>query len=470
MPTYVDCPIVWDFYKTIGPVDALGGIIEYYDTEAQTLFLKNGVRTHTMTVTNGDWQTANENITQIQVNEDAYTDSNWDHPSNGILYGVTTDGTNLIFLRYVYAMDISNLCDSWNWTSQSDSPINQFSATMQNIGTDVFTTDITLFQPGSRIRIGIRLGDSELFMIGTGWLDECSYDITADTCDLSGRNTIGYFLKDQTFDEHGNWPSGSSNADNIIKAIFEYASVGKYNVGEGYYAVPFSFDASKSIMDGIEEILSAYTTTELISKIVELADGTICVGYEAFLNNLLPNSYYSFDEGHDVFARKTSKMVDGTYTSLRATGKDSNDADLTPVTVAINNFQFWRLGVHKTIHVEAPQGFDQAGLQEWAEAQAVSYQYVGISEDFTGPFRPQLIVGDVAEVVAEGTGTTLGVITEVRQTFSRKNGFRTEFSVDSGGLVTDGSNYEIYTRSAAINGFNRRQRIMDIVRYVAGKK
>lgn len=108
-------------------------------------------------------------------------------------------------------------------------------------------------------------------------------------------------------------------------------------------------------------------------------------------------------------------------------------------------------------------------LQAWAQNQANALQYVGIKEDFTSPFRPQLLVGDIAETVADNVGTKLGIITEVEQSFSKRDGFRTTFSVDSGGIYTDGNNYNVYTRVANINGYNRRQRIVDLVRLVSGK-
>ena len=73
----------------------------------------------------------------------------------------------------------------------------------------------------------------------------------------------------------------------------------------------------------------------------------------------------------------------------------------------------------------------------------------------------------MAEVVEGEEGTSLGLITEVRQVFSRKDGFKTEFSVDSGGVVTDGANYVVYSRAAEVSGFNRRQRVIDLVRFIS---
>ena len=463
-----EAPLVWDFYREIGnDIDAhVGGNIHYYDEMSQTIFLNAGLKTRYAEVEDGHWADSELSSPSIFINEDPYTVLGLDHPSNGVLYGAATDGSTLTFLRYIYAMDISMLMESWSWMSQTDNAIAQFSGSVQNLGPDIFSFDATLFQPGARIILKIMIGDSHPYPIGVAWLDECNYDIASETVDISGRNTIGYFLKDQTFDDMYAFTGVSSD---IMTAILTYAGIKKINVQTGTGTKPFTFDPSDALLDGIKEMLSAYMTTSSEWKILELPDGTVCVGYEYWLANLLPNSYYSFDEGKDVFKRKTSKLSDSSYMAIRATGKDSDDNDLTPVTVAVNNFQYWALGSHRTKHLTAPDGLTQADLQAWAEAQATKYQYIGIGEDFTGPFRPQLIVGDVAEVVEDEEGTSLGLITEVRQVFSKRDGFKTEFSVDSGGVATDGENYVVYSRAAEVSGFNRRQRVIDLVRFIAKK-
>lgn len=53
--------------------------------------------------------------------------------------------------------------------------------------------------------------------------------------------------------------------------------------------------------------------------------------------------------------------------------------------------------------------------------------------------------------------------------FSRTEGYRTEFSVDSGGVSTDGDGYTVYSRSASVHGYNRRQSIVDLIKYTAEK-
>ena len=128
----------------------------------------------------------------------------------------------LTFLRYIYGMDLSHITESWNWTSQS--AIAQFSGAVQNLGPDIFSFDATLFQPGARIILKIMMGNSQPYPIGVAWLDECNYDIASETVDISGRNSIGYFLKDQTFDDETVWEDGASAT---VEAILTYAGLKK---------------------------------------------------------------------------------------------------------------------------------------------------------------------------------------------------------------------------------------------------
>ena len=463
-------PLVWDFYREIGmDVDVkVGGVVHFYDEQAQSLFLNDGLKTRTSTVSDGQWETAVMSEPSTFINTNPYTSLGLDHPCNGILYGVAIEAGKLVFLRYIYAMDLAPILDSWSWTTQVDNAIAQFTANVQNIGPDIFGDEVTLFQPGARITLAIKMGESEAYPIGVARLDECSYEVNAELVPLSGRNSIGFCLKDQTFDDVYEY-TGTSDA--VVKAIFDYAGIKKYSIQPGEGSMTYTFKPEMSLLEGIQQMIDYFTGSSLVWAMAELADGTVCVGYDWWVASKQANSYYSFYAHHDVFRRKTSKMSDGCYTAVRVTGKSATDTDLTPVMAPITNFPYWALGAHRTKHIQAPKGFTQAELQIFAEMQAAAYQYVGIGEDLTGPFRPQLLVGDVAEVVdIDGVqGTSLGVITEVRQVFGRKDGYKTEFSVDSGGVVTDGENYSIYSRMADINGFNRRLRIMDLVRFVSGK-
>lgn len=461
------CPLVWDFYRAVNGADNLGGVIHYYDELSQSIYLSSGLKTDVSGVYEGHWEDIDP-VTGIQITNDSFKVLRFDHPSNGILYGVASDGNKLTFLRYIYGMDISQIVDSWSWLTQTDNAIAQFDSAVQNIDPEIFGSDASLFQPGARIRVHIFMGNSTAYPIGTVWLDESGYGQRENTVKVSGRNTIGYYLKDQTFDDNTLF---EGNVTEVLSAILDYAGLKSYVVQPLSASNTFEFKPSDSLLNGIEKVLEFYTTTESKMEIVELTDGTICIGYDYWISQYLPRNYYSFDDGREVFSRNTTRASDGAYSKIRVTGRDSEDNDLEPVTVEVDNFRYWYLGSHRTKHITAPDGLTQAGLQSWAEAQAKILQYVGVSEEFTGPFRPQLVVGDIAEIVHSdsNTATSLGLITQVKQVFDKQSGFVTEFSVDSGGVSTDAEGSVIYSRSASINGYNRRQSIVDLIRYTAEK-
>lgn len=458
-------PLIWDFYRSTDGAKGLGSVIHYLDESSQSLYLDGGITTTVASVPEGHWETS-ERSAEYRITNDSFVDLRWDHPSNGTLYGAATDGKTITFLRYIYGMDISNITDAWTWLSQNDTSVAQFDSEVENIDPEIFNHDASLFQPGARLKLNIFMGDSSPYRIGIAWMDETNYDQTAETVKLTGRNTIGYFLKDQTFDDKTKF-SGTTTA--VLTDILEYAGLSNFIVQELTTEKTFEFKPTDALLSGIEEVLEYYTTLNNKMEIVELPDGTIVIGFEDWIAGYNPRGYYSFDEGRDVFKRNTTRAADGTYTALRVTGRDSDDNDLKPVTVSINNFPHWSLGKHRTKHLTAPDGLTQNGLQEWAEAQALILQYVGIGEDFSAPFRPHLLVGDVAEVVRDNTGTSLGIVTEVKQVFDRQNGFRTDFSVDSGGVVSKGRSVAVYSRTASVHGYNRRQGVIDLIRYTAEK-
>lgn len=468
-------PLVWDFYRTISGVEALGGVVHYFDENSQTLYLKNGdICTKTAKISNGNWQGATLS-SEIDITDDSFTKLRFDHPSTGVVYGVATDSANLIFLKYAYSLDISDVVTSFTWSSSTDNAISDLSLNIQNIRTDLFGDAASLVNPGAKIPISIRVGDSEPYPIGLAWLDEVDYSETNEEVSISGRNTIGYFLKDQTFDDVVTY---SGETSTVIANIMAFAGITTHHIlpteGEEE-SRDYEFKSSDTLMSGLESICdtltTAYGTTETGDyKFVETPTGQIIFGFDDTRSTYLPNSKYTFQAGRDVFSRSSRKAADAAYTQIRVTGTDANKEDLDPVTVSVTSFNYWSLGAHRTKHLTAPDGMTQSEMQTWAEEQAEILQYTGITEDFTGPFRPQLVAGDVAEIQDGSATTSLGIITEVRQTFSRDNGFKTEFSVDSGGKTTEGEGYIIYTRSSQLHGYNRKQTITDLIKSIASNK
>lgn len=461
-------PLVWDFNRQIGSDTSVltGGVVHFYDETAQTIFLNSGIKTRLSEPLQGQWEAAELSFPSAFINETVYTRLNIDHPANGAVYGtaIEPDGA-LQFLRYQYAADISDIAEKVTFKQQIDSPITQMSASIMNIDKDFFTADGTLFNPGAKLTLKVALGDSEMYSVGVAFLDECPYDEAAKTVSLSGRNAIGYFLKDAMF--------GSSNTftgtyPEVIGWIMGLAGVPVWESGTGTGSIEYTTikpnDKMLDVVDWVNDIVY-YSSTDPL-RLIEMPDGTVYSGKLSIIAEKMPNGYYTFDEGADVFKRKTRKNADGVYSGVYATGKTLDNVDLTPVEVGIDNYTFWNIPPKKLLNLKSPEGWvaTQPDLQWWAENEATKRQYSGITEEFDTPFRPQLLVGDVAEVNRDGVGVTLGVITEVDHTMGKK-GYSTSFSCDSGGKITvteDGLAVEV----SGVYGYNRKQNLADLIRKV----
>ena len=444
--------LIWDFYRTIGQADATGAVVHYYDGESQSFYLSGGIATRLARVEEGHWEDSVLSG-ELEMTDDMYNVLALDHPSNGVLQGAAILGNELYYLRYTYAMDISNLVETGTWMAQVDNAVTQLSVCLINIKNYLFTAENTLFNPGAKLTLKFRLGDSDAYSICVAYLDEIIFDQTADTVSISGRNAVGYFLKDQTFDfdnEYSGYPKA------VIESILQLAGMERFSVMQGGSVSPFVFDSGTSLLDGINQILECCAW-----KIVEAPDGEVVIGDDSFIATWLPTGYYTFHGDHEVFARKTSKSADAAFTNVLVSGDDG----ITPVRITVNNFSFWRLGGHKTAHISAPSGMSAGELSAYAASIATQLQYVGMGESFTSPLRPQLVIGDVAEVFYdnESEATSLGLITEIKHTFGSK-GFQTGFNIDSGGVVNSGGSYTIVSRKNALGGYNRSQRMTDFVR------
>lgn len=459
-------PIVWDFYRKVDGAKGLGSVTHYFNENSQSIYLNEGMATKTAEVPEGHWGESKLSE-ETKITNDLWTLLRIDHPANNCWYGAVSDGKSLTFIRYIYGLNLSEITESWDWGSQNDSDIVQFNGNVLNINHNLFNAEASLLQPGAQMSISILMGDSDPYPIGIIWLDEAEGDNRSNTIKISGRNTIGYYLKDQTFDEKISY---NDTAKNVIESIFKHAGLTKYIIQGNETKITFEFNPADSLLSAIEKIKEHLETADKAFEITELSDGTIVIGYEDWIESYLSKGYYTFDRGRDVFTRKTRKSADGAYTSLYVTGKTSTGTDLQPVIRTIETDRYWSLGKHKTKHISAPSTYDtQEELEAYADVQVKKYNGVGITEDFTGPFRPQMIVGDVAVTTSgdENVGTVLGIITEVRHTFSIKNGFRTEFSVDSGGVEITDDQIIVYARAAELSGINRKQKVIDLIRNVS---
>src|SRR5574344_212162 len=461
-------PLVWSFNRALTVMEGanVGGVAHFYDETAQDIFvLSGGMYTRLTTPTDGHWRDNELSSPSQAIDNVSYSRLDLDHPVNGTLYFAAIVGGQLRFMRYVYAADISNICDSVTHTQQIDNPITQITANVKNVDNDWFDHDATLFNPGARLTLGVSFGEGLVYPIGIANLDDCTYDPQAATVPISGRNAIGFYLKAGTFGNSAGTFTGVYQ--DVIAQWFALAGVRKYLLYQGAGNMTVTMKATDTFLNAVNYLHdTVYYNDSYPMDIRETADGTVLAGYCSWMDSYLPSSYYTFVVGREIFKRKTKKTADGAYSGVYVTGKAADNTDLTPVQVSVNNYAYWYLPSHKYKHITAPSTINTQALLQWyAEKQAEALQYVGIGEEFTGPIRPHLLVGDVAELSNNGTGITLGIITEVKHTLG-PGGFTTSFSVDSGGVVTT-TDGVTRTKSSGAYGYNRKQRMTDIMSKIA---
>ena len=451
-------PLVWDFYRAVPNAAGLGSCLEYYTEDAQSLYLADGLKTRLSKVHEGHWSDAGLSALEYDILDTPLTASAWDHALTGQLFGVGIYGGILYFYRYLYARELTDIVKDGSWRSKNDSQITQASLTLKNPGEDQILSETSMFEPGARLTVSIAMGDSRPYPIGVAFVDEIDFDAQSATFSLSGRNSIGYRLQQQTFDEQTEF---TGNGHEVVEWIFQRAGILNYAIGPSDASNDWVFEPGESFYSGLQKVFEIFLGWDMI----ELPDGTVVVGYAAWRQQYLTNSVYQFLLGTDVVKRRTRKSADAAYTNVRVTGTDADGEELEPVYLPVSNFDHWALGATKTKHVKAADGMTQEQLQEYAEQVAADLAHIGVGENFTSPMRPWLLVGDVASISVNGWDSTdLGLITSITHRFG-DSGFFTDFSVDSGGVASalTRSGTELVTRSASVNGYNRRQDLADLI-------
>lgn len=454
-------PLVWDFYRSVDGVQNLGGVIHYWDETSQSLWLSSGIKTNVAEIPEGHWETAEIQDT-VDVGTPKYDSLSLDHPYNGVLFGAAMLDGELFYIRHVYAMDCSDIISSGQLGFSNNNAVVQLKANLMNIKEIIFTNEATVFQPGAKVVFSITAGDEIPMEMCVSYLDSVDFDVRSSTVPISGRNNIGFKLMQSTFDED---MKITGLPHEVAQDICCIAGISKLFIQPMNEEREYEFRADQTLMSGLEQICGFYPGW----KVMELPSGTIVIGPPSFINNYQSNGYYVFEKG-SVFKRKTKRSCDAAYTKARITGKDAEGNDLTPVVVPVKCYSQWGLPPNKTYHEKMPDGYTQAELQAYAESVAEMLQYVGVGEDFTGSFQPQLSIGDVAAIDnGDGTMTTLGLVTSIKHSFG-KSGFITDFSTDSGGVLmeTFDSEGNVLTITKPLNGYNRKQTLKDLIQVASG--
>ena len=462
-------PYLWKEAQLINnEADETGATFHFYDTNAEIIYPNGNLVYKYSEIPEGHWE-------EMDLSDEATLESlhyeflKGDHSATGSLYMVglrrTASHDTLYLFRYDYMRDMSGLVDSIDITYQDDNPIAQISAAIKNTSDKLFTKDSTLFVPSSRLIVGIAYGNSMINTLVTGYADEVQWKFGRPTVSINGRNTVGYILNGQSFDEK---VSFKGTAKEILEQVFERFGITKYAIDDSNSkTIEFEMTANSSGMKALQAVcdLMSDVLADEIWDTEELYDGRIICGFAPFRSDYNPKGNYIFNGKNDVFSTEITRTIDGTYSHVMVTGTNKNGSDLTPVIQSVQSRKFWTPGEHRTYHAARVDGITQEELAKYAQILASQLKEGGQIAKYQTMLRPQLLVGDVAKIQAQGDETEdklLGIVTQIRHNLGTK-GFLTEFTAATGGVIQTISNTKVYSKSKGVNGSNRSRMMSDFI-------
>jgi hypothetical protein len=330
------------------------------------------------------------------------------------------------FAIYGLDFDVSDYIEDGSIELSLNNPIAAVNASLSNPNQVFINEDESLITPGSKILLNFRAGDSPDYTMGTFYVDRGGYTVLSQDVSVSGRNTIGKVLKDQSFDEKNIY--ALTDRKTFFSNILDAAGIpkAKYFVADSAFTIGMQFPCEMSILDGIQEALKTMNGW----KIQELVDGSIVIGpsnYEKFDQP----STYTFYRDKDIWSRQISNDDMEAYRRVCVHTEDMSNKAYQSISM----LRGWGIGAQKTLYVSVPNGILEADCNALAITLASQMALTGVIETFVGPYRPHIQCGDEAEIInTDESRRSIGIITSVKHRFG-KEGLSTEFVVDSGGKI-----------------------------------
>lgn len=329
--------------------------------------------------------------------------------------------------------DITNYLESGEIRMDLNNIVASASFTFKNPSQHLSGETNSRMTPGNKIELFFKAGDSEEYPMGVFYCDRIDMTAVGETITVDCRNISGKLLKDQTLDEDNTYlPLPFSD---VLEAYLTAAGITDYDVqpsvGEDPWSPGFEFSPD---MDKLTAFLGMIqNSVNWIAR--ETLDGQIIAGSTVTYQPIIDlNSKYTFNRGSDLYSRGVTRDDNDVYSRVCYQSKQSaTETTIRAYSNVLHAFE-WAYAPNKTLYLTAPDDTVLAELQDLADALASRMAYSGIVEQFTGPFRPHIIPGDEAEIVADDGTHLLGLITTVNHSFGT-GGFMTSFTVDSAGVI-----------------------------------
>ncbi len=453
-------PITWDFSRQLDAAASPGNTTSYFDTMCQSFYVDTGqIKTQIAQLNNGQWQDI-EPEDEIAISESGFSELDIEHHFNGTVAGSAQHDSDVVLLLYEYMIDVSTWLKDGTWRLQPDNSIKAGTIDLVNADKSRFEDNAyTLFGPGNRLRFLHRSGDSAVFEMGTIYIENSPFADYAESFRFSGRNAIGFYLASQTFDERTTY---TGTRTEVFTQMLLDAGVPEplIMVKTDATAASFEFEDEDSYFEGLT------LATELIDWYFDdLPDGRIVIGDEAYIKSVVATTgIYSFSRGSEVVSRNVSRDSGNVYSRVCVRRKGDSPLSLY---ADVPYYDGWAIAAHRTFYQDVPDDTIQATMERIRDQLVEGMQYSGITETFLSPFRPWLQNGDVATITGDGA-RLVGIISDITHQFGR-NGYWTQFTVTSGGTISNPDNPETVATKyiGSMGGANRKRRILD---YLTGEK
>lgn len=336
-------------------------------------------------------------------------------------YGFWSADNDHKFVVYMLPTDISETLIDGTINHSKDSAVSSASFTFQNVHGYLLRRFRSVVMPNAKIELYYSMGDSDEISLGKWYIDRVTTSIPGNDISVSARNAIGKLLLEQTFDEQTSFTE-SALSDNL-RAILEHGSVEDFFIGDAGRSWQLSYEPSNTLLGGIEDIIQLLPNW----KIGETADGVIGIGSADDARFEQPSTY-RFERDRNCWSYSTEYCDEQTYSRVCVSCKDPENAlyvDLPP-------HKLWPMPEHRTLFVVVPDGATLAEMESYAAELAEGVALSGRVETFAGRFTPQMVIRDAVVMVDGDIEENLGTVTNVKHSLGR-NGFYTEFTVDSGG-------------------------------------
>jgi hypothetical protein len=294
--------------------------------------------------------------------------------------------------------------------------------------TIIFNSELSFLAPKSQITIGYKVGTDDIVSIGTFYTDKTKLDNLEELIYINGRNTIGKYLEEQSFDEDNTF--ASQVASTLISTILTNSGLAntQYDVEAIADTRGMTFAPNMSMLNGLKELLQTMTDW----KIEETADGTVIVGSSDYTSFKAPNTVLMV-ENTSAWLLETVHDDAEAYSRVCVHNPDFS----TKVYANVTSLSTWDIESNKTFYIEVPSGMLSADMSTYATAIAERMSNIGMSSHYATSFRPLLKCGDTTVISSEDATTSVsGIVTKVIQHFG-SDALWTEFIMDSGGYTLE---------------------------------